>query len=59
VAVTLPVDRWTATHRTPGIRLLSSVTAHRQWPRLMPVTRNVVTPMKVRDVLFEYLVLRS
>src|SRR5579864_7464469 len=35
----------------PGIRLISEVTACRQWPQVMPVTWKVVAPMKVRGVL--------
>jgi hypothetical protein len=35
---------------TPGTRLISSVTARWQWSQLMPVTWNVVAPMKVRGV---------
>src|SRR4051794_31480233 len=50
VTVTVPVARSTSTDRTPATAEISSVTARWQCAQVMPVTANVVEPVKVRGV---------
>src|SRR3954470_11063619 len=51
VTVTVPLARSTVTYSTPSTALISAVTARWQCAHVMPVTVNVVEPMKVCGVL--------